>query len=134
MVFSKAVSDKRFFILLGTSCQIFGSTWESDSVSCKTVPTGREQKVDLFLVIYIAMLFSLKQSLTSLGDKPWTNFYSYVARTWTFLRCTEIQLSISKRSVKEDVLSLHIIRNHLLYNLFILLFNVRLWNMRDNEQ
>ena len=134
MAFSKAVSDERFFILLGTSSQIFGPTWESHSVPCKTVRTGREQKVDLFLVLYIAMLFSLKQSLTSFGDKPLTNFYSYVARTWTFLRCKEIELSISKRLAKEDVLPLYIIRNHLLYNLFILLFNVRLWNMRDNGQ
>ena len=83
---------------------------------------------------YTVMLFSLKQSLTSFGDKPLTNLYSSVARTCIFLWCTETELSISKRSVKEVVLSLHIIRKHLSCNLFILLFNVRLWNIHGNGQ
>ena len=124
----------KVFISLGTISQIFGPKWESDSVPCKTVWTDREEKVDLLLMLYTVMLFSLKHSLTSFGDKPLTNFYSSVARTCIFLWCTDTELSISKRSVKEDVLSLHIIRIHLSRNLFILLLNVRLWNIHDNGQ
>ena len=52
--------------------------------------------MDLFLVLYTVMLFSLKQSLTSFGDKPLTNLYSSVARTCIFLWCTETELSFSK--------------------------------------
>ena len=74
-----------FFISLGTSSQIFVPKWESDTVPCNTVQTGREEKLDLFLVFYTAMLFSLKQSLTSFGDKPLKNLYSSVARTFIFL-------------------------------------------------
>ena len=74
MAFLMAVSDERFFISLGTSSQIFGPKWESDSVPCKTVRAGRDQKVDLFLVLYAVMLCSLKQSLTSFGDKPLNKF------------------------------------------------------------
>ena len=80
--------------------------------------------IDPFLVLYTVMLFSLKQLLKSFGDKPLTNLYSSVASI--FLRCTETELSVSKRLVKEDVLPPDIIRNHLLCNLFILLFIVRL--------
>ena len=76
MVFLKAPSVERFFISLGTSSQIFGPKWESDSVPCNTVRTGREQKADLFLVLYTIKLFSLKESLTNFGDKPLTNLYS----------------------------------------------------------
>ena len=36
----KAVSVKRIFILLGTSSQIFGPKWESDSVPSKNVRIG----------------------------------------------------------------------------------------------
>ena len=85
MAFLKAVSDEGFFISLGTSSQILAPKWESDSVPCKTVRTGREYEMDLFLVLYTAMLFSLKQSLTTFGDKPLTNLYSSVARTFIFL-------------------------------------------------
>ena len=85
MAFLTAVSDERFFRSLGTSSQIFGPKRESDSVPCKTAQTGREKKVDLFLVLYTVMLFNLKQSLTSFGDKPLTHLYSSVARTCMFL-------------------------------------------------
>ena len=88
--------------------------------------------MDLFLVLYTVVLFSLKQSLTSFGDKSLTNLYSSVARTCIFLWCMETELSIAKRSVKEDVLSLYITRKHLSWNLFILLFKVRLWNIHNN--
>ena len=56
--------------------------WESDSVPCKTVETGREWKVDVLVVLYKVMVFSLKQSLTSFRDKPLTNLNSYVARNY----------------------------------------------------
>ena len=42
MAFLKTVSDERFFISLGGSSQVFDPKWESDSVPCKTVRTGRE--------------------------------------------------------------------------------------------
>ena len=42
MDFLKAVIVERFFISLGTSSQIFGPKWESDSAPWKTVQTGRE--------------------------------------------------------------------------------------------
>ena len=42
MAFLKAVIVERFFISLGTSSQIFGPKWESDSVPWTTVRTGRE--------------------------------------------------------------------------------------------
>ena len=85
--------------------------------------------VDLFLALYTVVLF-----MTSFGDNPLSNLYSSVARTWIFLWCTETKLSISKRSVKQDALSLHIIRKHLWCNLFILLFNVGLWKTHYNGQ
>ena len=63
--------------------------------------------------------------------------YSSVARTCIFLWCTklwctEIELPISKSSVKAD--ALYIIRKHVLYDLLILLFNVRSSNIHDSGQ
>ena len=58
--------------------------------------------------------------------------YSSVARTCIFLWCTEIELPISKSSVKADVL--YIIRKHVLYDLLILLVNVRSSNIHDSGQ
>ena len=91
--------------------------------------------MDLFLVLYTVILFSLKQSLTRFRDKPLTNLYSSVARSCIFLWCTETKLSIFQRSVKEDVLLLYIIRKHLIssgfqnsiYNLyqFLIVFRNR---------
>ena len=45
----------------------------------------------------------------------------------------ETELSLSKGSVKADVLLLYIIRKHLSCNVFILLFKLRLWNIHDTD-
>ena len=57
MAFLKAVCVERFFIAFGTSSQIFGPNWESDSMPCKT----GQKKMGLFLVLYAVMSFSLEQ-------------------------------------------------------------------------
>ena len=52
MAFLKAVSDERFFISLGTSSQIFGPNWESDSVPCKTANWPRIESGPVSNVIH----------------------------------------------------------------------------------
>ena len=65
---------------------------------------------------------------------PHHNYFGKAQHLVLWAWCTETKLSIPKRSVKEDVLSVYIIHKHLLCNLFILLFNVRLWNIHYNGQ
>ena len=114
MVFLKAVNVERFFAQVPNFCSQVGEP-------CETVWTGREQKKDWFLVLNIVMSFSLKQSLTSFGDKSLKNWYSSVVRIWLFPWWTGTQLYIFIRPVASP---LYIIRRHLSCNLFILLFNI----------
>ena len=57
---------------------IFGLKLESDSVPFRTVVTGQNQKLYLFLVFYAIMLFHWMQSLNYLGDKPFSTWHGAV--------------------------------------------------------
>ena len=92
------------------------------------------EKLQIRTVFTQCFLFNLKQLLSSFGDKPLITLYCSVARACIFPLRTVTELSIYKISLKEDELSLYNIRKHLSCNLFILLFNLPLWNIHDSGQ
>lgn len=65
------------------------------------------------------MSLSLKSSVISFGESLFTTSDSSTAKSCTFIRWTETELSISGASLKVDVLALYVIRKHLSFNLVV---------------
>ena len=105
---------ERFFISLATSFQSQVREW-----FCVMKDCGNWLRIES------------EPPLTSFGDKPLTNIYSSIARTFIFLWCTETELSISKRSVKEDALSLYSLCKYKVTPALETLFN-SIDNISDN--
>lgn len=107
---------------------IFGLKLESDSVPFRTVVTGQNQKLYLFLVFYAIMLFHWMQSLNYLGDKPFSTWHGAV-----YFFGAQKLISNPKGSLKGDLLSLYIVCC-ISCVIYLCCYSIYTWSIQENGQ
>ena len=77
---------------------------------------------------------STKTSFKEGGESPYCTLYVSVARVLLFLWCIVTESSLSRKSCKDDDLSLYAILNALSCKRVILLLLFRLWDVQTKGQ